>query len=79
MLQIKFKENVYGFVYDTIYGDIINVITKPVTEEQVKFFNDTNEDHVLFNNTEELPELFGIEEIEDVENEYWGEILEVIK
>ena len=78
MLKLKFKENVYGFVYDSVYGDIIEVITKPMTEEQIKFFNEYSEDRVLFSSVEELPELFGIE-VEDDVNEYWSGILEVVK
>jgi len=77
-LKLKFKDGVYGFVYDAMYGDITNVITQPISEEAANFFNNNTEDQVLFTTTNDLTELFGIENETHV-TEYWGEILEIEK
>jgi hypothetical protein len=77
-LKLKFKDGVFGFVYDAIYGDITSVITKPVSEEAANFFNNNTEDQVLFTTADNLAELFGIESETHVIN-YWGDILETVK
>ena len=78
-IKLKFKDGVFGFVYDAMYGDIMSVITEPMSEETIKFFNKyCNEDQVLFTTTDDLAELFGIE-TETYVTEYWGDILETVK
>ncbi len=77
-LKLKFKDGVYGFVYDAMYGDITTVITESISEEAANFFNKVTEDQVLFTTTDELAELFGIETETHV-TEYWGDILEIEK
>jgi len=77
-LKLKFKDGVYGFVYDAMYGDITTVITESISEEAANFFNKVAEDQVLFTTTDELAELFGIETETHV-TEYWGDILEIAK
>jgi hypothetical protein len=77
-LKLKFKDGVFGFVYDAVYGDITNIVTWPVSEEAANFFNNNTEDQVLFTTTDNLAELFGIESETHVIN-YWGDILETVK
>ena len=77
-LKLKFKDGVYGFVYDAVYGDITTIITEPMSEEAANFFNKVSEDQVLFTTANELAELFGIE-CEAHVTEYWGDILEIAK
>ena len=78
-IKLKFKDGVFGFVYDAVYGDITNIVTRPVSKETIEFFNNNTEDnYVLFTTTDELAELFGIES-EAYVTEYWGDILEIVK
>lgn len=74
-MKVKFKEGIFGFTYDAIYGDVIDIITEPISENESKFFNKhANNDIVLFTDTIDLPEMFGIETEADLNN--WNEILE---
>jgi hypothetical protein len=77
-LKLKFKDGVFGFVYDAVYGDITNIVTWPVSEEAANFFNNNTEDQVLFTTTDNLAELFGIESETHVIN-YWDDVLETVK
>ena len=77
-IKLKFKDGVFGFVYDAVYGDITNIVTWPVSKEAADFFNNNTEDRVLFTTTDDLAELFGIETETHV-TEYWGDILETVK
>ena len=77
-IKLKFKDGVFGFVYDAVYGDITNIVTRPVSKEAADFFNNNTEDQVLFTTTDDLAELFGIETETHV-TEYWGDILETVK
>lgn len=74
-MKVKFKEGVFGFTYDAQYGDIIDIITEPISEQEERFFNKYgSDDIVLFTDTSDLPEMFGIETEADLNN--WNEILE---
>ena len=78
-IKLKFKDGVFGFVYDVMYGDISEIVKKPLSEETIEFFNHNTEDnYALFTTTDNLAELFGIE-CEAHVTEYWGDILEIEK
>jgi len=78
-IKLKFKDGVFGFVYDVMYGDISEIVKKPLSEETIEFFNHNTEDnYALFTTTDNLAELFGIE-CEAHVTEYWGDILEIAK
>jgi hypothetical protein len=47
-MKLKFKNNVTGFIYDSENGDFHSLLHKPVTDEQVKFFNEHSGDDVMF-------------------------------
>jgi hypothetical protein len=34
--EVKFKDNVYGFIYDSCYGQVNKVFTEPLTEKELK-------------------------------------------
>ena len=77
-MKLQFKPNIYGFIFDDMYGDILSVITEPISDETIKFYT-KNSDNVLFTH-ESLPkmaELFGIESEDDLKG-YWEDILEVV-
>ena len=74
-MKVKFKEGVFGFTYDATYGDVIDIITEPISEQEERFFNKYCDGAVvLFTDTTDLPEMFGIENEADLNN--WNEILE---
>lgn len=74
-MKVKFKEGVFGFTYDATYGDVIDIITEPISEQEERFFNKYCDGVVvLFTDTTDIPEMFGIETEADLNN--WNEILE---
>jgi hypothetical protein len=77
-MKLQFKPNIYGFIYDDTYGDILSVINEPISDETIKFHN-KNSDNVLFTHESlpEMAELFGIKSEDDLK-EYWEDILEVV-
>jgi fructose-1,6-bisphosphatase len=80
-MKLKFKNNVTGFIYDSENGDFHSLLHKPVTDEQVKFFNEHSGDDVMFADLELIIKLFNLDdEDKDPEyiNRYWGDILEVV-
>jgi len=81
-MKLQFKNNVYGFVYDSTYGEITEVLTKPVTETEARFFNDHSGDVVMFTDIDSITEIWDLNDGEhDPEyiKEYWGDILEVVQ
>jgi hypothetical protein len=78
-LNLKFKDGVYGFIYESMYGDIVDIIKEPITKKQSSFFNKySGEYDVLFTSVEDIIDLFEIKSKDDVD-EFWDEILEVVE
>ena len=77
-MKLQFKPNVYGFIYDDTYGDILSVINEPISDETIKFYN-KHSSEILFTHESLniLAELFGIKSEDDLKD-YWEDILEVI-
>jgi len=47
--QLKFVENVYGFIYNSIYGDVMKIFTTPISEIELNAMKRViGEDDVLF-------------------------------
>ena len=80
--MLVFKENVYGFVYDSQFGNVTYIIQKPLNEETIDVIkNSIDEDYdVLFTNIEDVREMFEITSKEDLENDEEGfnEVLDFI-
>jgi len=72
--MIKFKENVTGFIYDSINGDIMDIFTKPISKK----LKIVDYDDVLFRSEdiEDLFDMFNIQSKEDMKG--WEEVLEWI-
>jgi hypothetical protein len=72
--MIKFKENVTGFIYDSINGDIMDIFTKPISKK----LKIVDYDNVLFRSEdiEDLYDMFNIQSKEDMKG--WEEVLEWI-
>ena len=76
-MNIKFKEGVYGFIYDSTYGDILTVIHEPVTSEIHKFMSKYgNESFCLFTDINVISEIWGLDEV--IEG-MWTDIVEEVK
>ena len=78
-MKLQFKPNVYGFIYDDVYGGILSIIREPISNETIKFHNKYYTNDVLFTHESlpEIAELFGIESEDDLKG-YWEDILEVV-
>ena len=80
-MKLQFKENVYGFIYDSQYGDITKVFNKPLTKSEEETITEVlDEDDLLFTNIEEIEEMFEIDEDNlDSDSEGFNEVLEFVK
>ena len=66
--MVKFKENVTGFVYNTINGDIIEIFTEPIPDN-IRVYG---EDILLFDDIESINDMFEFESKEDLESDEEG-------
>jgi hypothetical protein len=79
-MKLQFKENVYGFIYDSQYGEITKVFDKSLTESEEKTIMEVlDEDDLLFTNIEEIEEMFTIDEDSLGDDEDLNKVLEFIK
>ena len=59
MKIVQFKSDVYGFIYDSVYGEVTKVFTTPLNESELKLVSSViNEDDCLFTNAKSVNELF---------------------
>lgn len=70
--MLIFKENVKGFIYDSIDGSIVKIFNEELSEDKIELINEIiDEDSVLINDEEILNRLFEIDSkeqlLEDVE------------
>ena len=70
--MLIFKENVKGFIYDSIDGSIVKIFNEELSEDKIELINEIiDEDSVLINDEEILNRLFEIDNkeqlLEDVE------------
>jgi len=57
--EVKFKDGVYGFIYDSVYGEVTKVFTEPLNESELKLVSSViNEDDCLFTDAKSVNELF---------------------
>lgn len=72
--MLVFKENVYGFVYDSQYGNVTQIFKTPLSEETINIIEESiDEDYdVLFTNIEDVREMFEITSKEDLEDDEEG-------
>jgi hypothetical protein len=68
--MLKLKVNVFGFIYDSVYGYVNEIFTQPLTENEINLINRVlNEDDVLFIDNESINDMFDISSKEDLEND----------
>ena len=72
--MLVFKENVYGFVYDSQYGNVTQIFKTPLSEETINIIEKSiDEDYdVLFTNIEDVRDMFEITSKEDLEDDEEG-------
>ena len=77
--MVKLKENVFGFTYDSEYGNVQKIFTQPLTKNEIKLVNKVlSEDDVLFTDNEDINSMFEFDCKEDLESDVEGlnEVLE---
>ena len=71
--MLVFKENVYGFVYDSSIGNVDKIYNKPLTKNEIDLINEIlSEDDVLFTDIKDVREMFEITSKESLENDEEG-------
>ena len=71
--MLVFKNNVQGFIYDSVYGRVTKIYNEPLSEEKIEIINETlDEDDVLFTDIDFINELFTIDSKEDLQNDSEG-------
>ena len=81
-MTVKFKDNVYGFVYDSEYGEVTKVFDKPLTELEEKLIVEViGEYDCLFTDINSVNELFTFEDEDDLDcdSEGLNRVLEFVK
>ena len=59
--MLVFKENVYGFVYDSSIGNVEKIYNKTLNENEIELINEIlNEDDCLFVSIEDCNDMFDI-------------------
>lgn len=71
--MLVFKNNVQGFIYDSVYGRVTKIYNEPLSEEKIEMINEIlDENNVLFTDIDFINELFTIDSKEDLENDSEG-------
>jgi hypothetical protein len=79
--MLVFKENVYGFVYDSSLGSVKKIYNKQLNENEIDLINEIlSEDDVLFTNIKDVREMFEITSKEDLldDEEGFDEVFDFI-
>ena len=78
-MKTKFKEGVYGFIYDSVYGEVTKVFNKPLTESEKSLVLEVlGDDDCLFMNIDSVNEMFvfGDEDSLNCDSEGLNKVLE---
>ena len=81
-LELKFKEGVFGFIYDSQYGEVKKVFDKPCTESEEDLIREViGEYDCLFTNIDSVNELFVFESEDSLncDSEGLNWVLEFVK
>ncbi len=61
-LEVKFKEGVHGFIFDSVDDSIMKVFTQPMTETELDLIREViGEDDCIFTDIKEVNEVFDID------------------
>jgi len=81
-MKVKFKEGVYGFIYDSQYGEVTKVFDRPLTESEENIIVEViGEYDSLMNDIDLVNELFTFENEDDLDcdSEGLNTVLEFVK
>ena len=81
-MKVKFKEGVYGFIYDSQYGEVTKVFDRPLTESEENIIREViGEYDSLMNDIDSVNELFTFENEDDLDcdSEGLNTVLEFVK
>jgi hypothetical protein len=71
--MLVLKENITGFIYDSVYGRVTKIYNEPLSEEKIEMINETlDEDDILFSDIESINEMFTIDSKENLESDSEG-------
>jgi hypothetical protein len=71
--MLKFKENVYGFVYDSGYGNVVKIYNRPLNENEIELINEVlSVDDCLLTNIEDCNDMFEITSKEHLKSDEEG-------
>ena len=63
MKKVQFKSDVYGFVYDSVYGEVSKVFNTPLNEKELKLIESVlSEDDCIFTDIDSVNEMFEFDE-----------------
>jgi hypothetical protein len=81
-MKVKFKEGVYGFIYDSEYGEVTKVFDKPLIESEKNLIVEViGEYDCLLTDIDSVNELFTFEDEDDLDcdSEGLNRVLEFVK
>ena len=71
--MLEFKENVFGFIYDSSLGSVKKIYNRQLTENEIELIEEVlSEDDVLFISIYIINEIFNIESKEDLDYDEEG-------
>jgi len=71
--MLKFKENVYGFIYDSCLGCVKKIYNKQLNENEIEMINEVlSEDDCLLTNIEDCNDMFEITSKEHLKSDEEG-------
>jgi hypothetical protein len=79
--MLKFKENVFGFVYDSGYGNVVKIYNRPLNENEIELINEVlSVDDCLLTNIEDCNDMFEITSKEHLKSDEEGlnEVLDFV-
>jgi hypothetical protein len=81
VMELKFKEGVFGFVYDSQYGEVKKVFRKPLNEtEKMLVWDLVDEYDGVFFDVETVSEVFEVnEDLLSCDSEGLNRVLEFVK
>ena len=63
MKKVQFKSDVYGFVYDPVYGEVSKVFNTPLNESELKLIESVlSEDDCIFTDIDSVNAMFEFDE-----------------
>ena len=63
MKKVQFKSDVYGFVYDSVNGEVTKVFNTPLNESELKLVSSVlDEDDCIFTDIDSVNEMFEFDE-----------------